>query len=289
MRIPQISLDVQVRPFLRLQRLLVVEAEFSSALKVITRQGNTLSDIIRKAWDGGVLSSMTKNSPAKATGAHISIIGHITKPELLKYLTETETGNGFGNRFLWICVRRSKLLPDGATLPESILKTLKTKVDDIVTFAKSVGYMKRDEQASKLWREKYKDLSEGKPGILGAVSGRAEAQVLRIACIYALLGKSEVVQLPHLEAALAVWKYCEDSAAYIFSDKTGNSVADTILEALKVNPLTQTEISELFHRKKSADEIHQALAILSQQSRVRKEEIKKEGVVRPETVWHFVK
>ncbi len=100
------------------KRLLVVEQEFANVLKQTERQGNTLSPILRQGWETGNLRSMTKNSPAQATNAHISIIGHITDEELRRYLTATESANGFGNRFLWFMVRRSKLLPEGG-IPDS--------------------------------------------------------------------------------------------------------------------------------------------------------------------------
>ncbi len=64
------------------KRLLVIEPEFASTLRVLSREGNTLSPVIRQAWDQGNLRSMTKNSPACATGALISIIGHVTADEL---------------------------------------------------------------------------------------------------------------------------------------------------------------------------------------------------------------
>lgn len=89
------------------KRLLVFEGEFASVLRVCSRNGNTLSAVIRNAWDTGNLRTLTKNSPANASGAHISIVGHITRDELLRYLEDTEAANGFGNRFLWFCVRRS--------------------------------------------------------------------------------------------------------------------------------------------------------------------------------------
>ena len=43
---------------------------------------------------------MAKNTPAKATDAHISIVGHITEQELHRALAEVEGFNGFANRFL---------------------------------------------------------------------------------------------------------------------------------------------------------------------------------------------
>ena len=94
------------------KRLLILESEFASALRVLKREGNTLSATVRNAWDSGKLSTLTKNSPNRATGAHISIVGHITRTELLRYLDSTETANGFGNRFLWCCVRQIEV-PSG--------------------------------------------------------------------------------------------------------------------------------------------------------------------------------
>lgn len=62
------------------KRLLLLEGEFGKVLKVMTREGNILSAVIRSAWDGDRLQTMTRNSPLKATGAHVSLIGHVTKP-----------------------------------------------------------------------------------------------------------------------------------------------------------------------------------------------------------------
>jgi hypothetical protein len=95
------------------KRLLILEPELAGVLKVMRREGNTLSPVIRQAWDDGTLQTLTKNSPMKATEAHVSIIGHITRQELLRHLTETEAANGFANRFVWLLAKRSKILPFG--------------------------------------------------------------------------------------------------------------------------------------------------------------------------------
>jgi hypothetical protein len=104
------------------KRLLVVEEEFGSVLKMCQREGNVLSNIVRQAWDGANLQTMTRN-PLRATDPHISIVGHTTRDDLLKYLTETEHANGFGNRFLWCSVKRSRLLPNGGALNEPCTST----------------------------------------------------------------------------------------------------------------------------------------------------------------------
>ena len=81
------------------KRLLVVEPEFASVLKQTMRDINTLSPVLRSAWDGRPLQLLTRTAPARATDTHISVIGHITAPELRRYATTIEITNGLLNRF----------------------------------------------------------------------------------------------------------------------------------------------------------------------------------------------
>lgn len=81
------------------KRALMTESEFSSALRVMNREGNTLSATLRDAWDTGHLRTLTKNNAAVATGAHISIVGHITKMELLREMTSADNANGSSGRW----------------------------------------------------------------------------------------------------------------------------------------------------------------------------------------------
>ena len=246
------------------KRALVIESEFASVLRVMARDGNTLSAIIRNAWDGKNLKTMTKNSPAKATEAHISIIGHITRNELLRYLDNTECGNGFANRFLWACVKRSKVLPEGGKVSEFDMASLAQKVNEAVNFSRRIGEIKRDSESKKLWGKVYAELSEGKAGLLGAVTARAEAQVMRLSCLYALLDLSDTIRLEHLSAGLALWAYCEDSAKYIFGETLGDPLADEIKRVLDDEPkgLTQTELSNHFKRHKKSEQLNRGLNIL---------------------------
>ena len=50
--------------------------------------------------------------------------------------------------------------------------------------------VEHDDSARELWMRVYPQLSEGEPGMLGAMTSRAEAHVLRLACIYALSDRS---------------------------------------------------------------------------------------------------
>jgi hypothetical protein len=115
-----------------------------------------------------------------------------------------------------------------------------------------------------MWISVYPKLSQGLPGLLGSVLSRAEAQVMRVACIYALLDRSEVIRRPHLLAALAVWEYVEASAKFIFGDSLGDPVADLTIAALRANRggLTRTEISNLFGNNSTSQEIDRGLNLL---------------------------
>jgi hypothetical protein len=254
------------------KRLLILEPELAGVLKVMSREGNTLSPVIRQAWDDGTLQTLTKNSPMKATEAHISIIGHITRAELLRHLTETEAANGFANRFIWLMVRRSKELPFGGEWHKVDIAPLVRRLTSALEFGSAPVLVTWGDSARDNWRDVYGPLSEGKPGLFGAVVGRAEAQVMRLAALYAVMDESHEIEREHLLAALALWDYSEQSARYIFGDATGDPVADQILNALRAagkNGMTRTEISNLFGRNMSSERIAQALSLLHSAGRVR--------------------
>ena len=280
--------DVILDAGVRDKRLLVVEPEFARVLQVAERESNTLSAVIRQAWDSGSLRIMTKNQAASATGAHISIIGHITKDELKRSLTSTAVANGFANRILWTCARRSKVLPEGGAIDTVNFEPVISKLRQAVEFAQRTGEIRRGTKARALWCEVYPELSEGKPGLLGSVTSRAEAQAMRLACIYAILDCSPFIRIEHLRAALAVWQYCEDSARFIFGDALGDSTADEILRALRQHPegMTRDDMRQHFSRNRASAEIGGALDVLQEYGLARMVIEKIEGKAgRPSERW----
>ena len=134
------------------------------------------------------------------------------------------------------------------------------------------------------WRAIYEELSDGKPGLFGSVTARAEAQVLRLSVIYAALDGESEIKRCHLDAALAVWEYAENSAAYIFGDAIGDPVADRILEGLRLQgEMNRTQISALFNRNTKATRISQALDMLRGARRVHLEKRDTDG--RSVEIW----
>jgi hypothetical protein len=267
------------------KRLLVYEPEGANVLKQTERQGNIVSIILRQAFDGVTLQTMTKNNPARATGAHISLIMHMTEEEYRRLLTVTEAANGFANRFMNVCVDRSKVLPFGGQVDPTLMATLATELGAAIKFAREVGQVVPDDDARAVWAEVYGELSEGRPGLSGALLGRAEAHTMRLAMIYALMDCSSVIRHPHLMAALAFWDYCERSVKHIFGDSLGDPVADDVLRLLRSvkDGMTRNDLMNYFGRNQSSERIGSALGLLLKHDLVRCEDRPTGG--RPAQRW----
>jgi len=249
------------------RRLLLLSEEFASVLHVLGRRTSQLSPLLRCAWDGGDLCAHDGHRPLQATDAHISIVGHVTQSDLAHHLSRTESHNGFANRCLWISVRRSKSLPEGGSLPPeeraAAARELRRALDWVHTQNGIVFH--RTPAARELWNNRYPALSESSPDVYGAATSRAEAQVLRLSAIYAALDCSPLVEVCHLQAALAVWDYCLASASLFFDISPVDPTAQRISEALDANPegLTRTQIRGLFRRHVSKERIDLALEQLT--------------------------
>jgi Protein of unknown function (DUF3987) len=279
--------DVVVDPGVDDKRLLVIEEEFARPLRAMQRPENILSAVLREAWDGDRLQVMTKKSPAKATGAHISVIAHVTRDDLLQEMDMASTANGFGNRFLFCRIKRSKLLPLGGRSGEQTLAALRARLIDVTNRCPS-GELCFDHDAEKLWRARYDELSADRLGMYGAITARGEAQVIRLALLYALLDQAQFIGAPHLEAALEVWRYADASARSLFGDKTGSRIGDSILSALRVagtKGMTRTEIRDLLGHHVHASRIDEELAKLAIRKLARWTQLVSGG--RPTTLWRI--
>ena len=152
-------------------------------------------------------------------------------------------------------------------------------------FGREERELHRDNAARAIWHTVYPTLSEGKPGLAGAIIARGEAQTVRLAAIYALLDCSPVIRPEHLNAALALWEYAERSVYHVFGRMLGDPVADEIYASLKMTPdgLTRTQISGLFQRNVSRDRLGRALTLLRRAKLAEPKSINTEG--RPAEVW----
>ena len=152
----------------------------------------------------------------------------------------------------------------------------------------TLGRVDFDDEAFRAWKGIYAELAVGASGMFGSMTARAEAQVVRLSTLYAVLDGSPFIRLEHLQAAQAVWRYCEESVRFVFGDVLGDETADAILKMLKGAPegLTQTEINRSFHSHKSTAEMNRALTMLQGKGRVRAERLVTGG--GPATRWSLL-
>lgn len=267
------------------RRLLVVETEFASVLKATNRDINTLSPVLRNAWDGRPLQTLTRTSPARATNPHVAVIGHITATELSAQLNTVEVANGFLNRFILLACRRVRLLPEGGH-PDPLAGTgLDRQLTKAIAHAQHAGQVRFDPDARVAWWNTYPQLSQAETGLAGSICARAEAHVIRLALIYALLDCQTAIGNNHLTAALALYDYARRSAHWALGTASGDPLAEQIHAALTASPngLTRTQIRDLFHRNQPAQAIDTALATLTQAGRARHQRHHTNG--RPANIW----
>jgi hypothetical protein len=214
------------------KRVLVVESEFERTLAAIARDGSTLGAILRDLYDTDRAENLTRKDPLIAKGCHVSVIAHITPDALRAKLTSTDIANGSFNRFLPVCSKRRQRLPHGGNLTSADVAPLAKRLRIAIDFAREVREMRRTSAANAAWEKFYYAVPEPE-GLLGATTARAEGQVLRLSLLYALLDGKEIVDVPHLRAAEALWDYARESAGHIFGSKLGDRVADPILKKLR--------------------------------------------------------
>ena len=149
--------------------------------------------------------------------------------------------------------------------------------------------MKLSDSARVMWGPLRHELGIKRVGIMSEFAVRAPANVIRLAIIYALLDRSAVVDVIHLQAAKAVWDYCEASAKDIFSGITGDFRVDRILVELSTAPnntVTQSDIHAMFGRHLSAERVKTIIKNLMETGMV-KQDTKKpaSGRGRPLTTY----
>jgi hypothetical protein len=256
------------------KRLLVVETEFSQPLKMFARLGNTLSDVIRNAWDGRPLRTLIKHSPTRADQSHISVIGHTTPEDLHTHLTDLDIANGLGNRFLFSLVDRVQSLPTPPRVGDAQVAPLLAEVKDVIAFARGVLQMQRTPEAEALWAWIYPELTKEHFGLVGKLLARGPAHLTRVSALFALFARRPDIAVPDIESALAAWGYSKDSVEVLFRDRSGNPIVDRIRqdllrgEEMSVSKLRQ----EIFANHVSAADLEDALTILTEMGEVEVEE-----------------
>ena len=117
--------------------------------------------------------------------------------------------------------------------------------------ARQLGTLTRSPEAEVRWSEIYHGFDDDMDGVVGSLTARAEAQMLRLSVTYALLDGSSTIEVAHLDAAEAVWQHCEATINRVFGHRQPDWVLSRFLAALKeagAAGLDGSEQRDLFHR-----------------------------------------
>jgi hypothetical protein len=182
------------------------------------------------------------------------------------------------NRMLPVASRRTKLLPDGGNLPDELLDEFAPSIAQTVGQVGAMRWdrVRRSVDADALWVASYAELRRDRPdGSVAKMLARAAPQTLRLALTYALADGAHMIEADHLGAALAIWRYVEQSAEWLFGGEVdGKEVAAlvTFITEGGTAGRTRTEISVgHYSRNKPAAEITAALGELLRDGRIRQE------------------
>ena len=277
---------VQVIPGAIDKRCLLRLSELSRCFKLGRRENATLSEHLREGWDGEPIHVPNrKGNGLSASGYAIGMVGDIT-PGMLRKLMEggTEAFDGWANRFLWACVKRSRFLPNGGNI--GVLKPFKERLKTALAFAKKVGEVKRDAEADALWTEVYPSLTTSGDSV--PHTDRARPYALRLAMLYALADGSAIIRREHLQASLALWEYCRQSARLIFGG-TLHAEPDPpwlrLLNAIAKCPgVKRGDLTVALKHKAKAHELDEALLALEVQGLAHRRTV--QGGGRPAECWY---
>lgn len=263
------------------QRALVMESEFGRLLTVMAREGSTLSPMIRDAWDGVPMGRILAREQSIVRSHHVGVVAHVTPVELRQKLTGTDAANGFGNRFIWLAVRRTRLVPFPESPLQLVDRALLGDIGAAIDGAQAPAEVPWSPAGREAWEDLYLELAmQRRYGLLGAMLARTESQVVRIALVYALLDRSRVIDVVHLTAARALWAYAERSVAHVFGTSTGDRHADSLRTLLADGPVAWYDAKRELGLRTAA-ELQSAVSLLESLGIVEETKVRVAGAKKP--------
>jgi len=199
------------------KRLFIVDEGFPETLTRIRQPGDSISPALCALWHPGSAKNVADEVPFEGPSGLVSVVGDFNATKGLRKLIR-EQQRPLDRRFLWFFVERSKCVP-GYRIPANTLEPFVPRLKKIVTFARTVGEMRRSIKAEKLWAKLHARMPEKHPERPAAAEGLkalAREHVMRMACLFALLDMKSTIKVQHLKAAAAMWDHASASIDFIF-------------------------------------------------------------------------
>ena len=264
------------------KRCLIVESEFGRMLRTMAKDGSTLSPVFRLAFDTGTLNIPAKTTRNKATGAHLSMVGHVTKAELRRRLEADEIENGFANRMLWWASRRSKVLPRGGAIDVDRFKTVVADLGIALRLATAQEEMAFSVTGAACFDAMYReDFGIEVSGRLDDLTARGSAIIARLALIYALLDLAQSIGPEHVEAARAVWDRSVATVAYILGASLTDPLVGRLIEVFRTRGegrvFRTAELYNALGHSVTRNKLHDALELLEDREMIRHDTVHGRG------------
>lgn len=241
------------------KRLLVIEPEFANVMAVMGREGSTLPGLLRQAWEGRRLSSLTRQRLV-ASESHIGIIGNITPREFRAKMRATDLAGGTWNRFLPLYVERRKMLALPRGIDDDTLRSASKLFREAIDSARQLASIQLGKEATDLWRNQlYAEFSDfDEDDAVSDFVQRAAPYCRRISALLAALEGCRLEKRSHLESAAELVRYSIASAAFVLDSSPRDSRSDKLRRAVTeagAAGLSRDEVMKLFARKLSAAEL----------------------------------
>lgn len=168
---------------------------------------STILDRLIEAWDTPhVLQNLSKLSPVTAANPYLSIIAATQPTRLAEGLTEEDIRSGFANRWFYVPGVGKPAMARGPAVDWAAAWTVYLGIHDAI-MSKTEGTMLRlSESAEARWDAWYLDVlaREGRDEAEDDMRARHANLAIKIALTHAVTDQAFVVDLPHLEPAIAL-------------------------------------------------------------------------------------
>jgi hypothetical protein len=215
------------------KRCLIASQEMQAIFTVKGRSGNTVAPVLKQAWDGETLENNTKGLSLRATHPHVSVLGHITKPEFGAAIMgkNHDRSNGFYNRFIILIAKKERSLPFGAPVLnnsdlEERLRASLLRLGSVDPLPSQVPCLEFEEDARKLWEPFYMAVTNpnDQPFFRGLHDfWRVPPITKRLALLYAALDGTPCITAEQFQAAKAFYLLSLDGLRSYLMEYAGPS------------------------------------------------------------------
>ena len=241
--------------------IVITDAEMAAVFRTCAMKDSTLSETLRKAFDGEPLEWRTVgHHDIVASKHHIGVSGAITPDELRLLLDDTAIRNGLGNRFLFLWSHSAEPLPFGGNIDAVRLGAIADVIGERLggdVFQRTY-VVRPDTPFGDRWKPWYVERAHGVDhGAVRTLTARMRVHLPRIAAVYAALDGAGQLTAEHFDAARAWTDYGTDTVRLVFGEGVTGK-ARKLLEAVRkagLDGLDGTAQRDLFSKNLEGDEL----------------------------------